>query len=68
MLFSAVSIKIKQMKIAEAVNRRQNITAGEIAAMFGISRQADLKETGKLLDMNVLSPAGRGRGAHYVRK
>jgi hypothetical protein len=36
--------------------------------MFGISRQSALKEAGKLLDMNVLTPVGKGRGARYVRK
>ncbi len=36
--------------------------------MLGISRQLALKEAGKLLDMNVLAPIGKGRGAHYVRK
>jgi len=45
-----------------------SLTAGDIAAMFGISRQSALKEAGKLLEMNVLAPVGKGRGAHYVRK
>ena len=66
--FGQIALTERQMKIVETVNRRHKITAGEIAAMFGISRQAALKETGKLLDMNVLAPVGEGRGAHYVSK
>jgi len=61
-------ISIFKLHIVEAVNKSQKITAGEIAAMFGISRQSALKEAGKLLEMNVLAPVGKGRGAHYIRK
>ena len=63
--FGQVALTERQMKIVEAVNKSQNITAGDIAAMFAISRQSALKEARKLLEMNVL---GKGRGAHYVRK
>jgi len=66
--FGQVALTERQMKIVEVVNKSQKITAGDIAAMFGISRQAALKEAGKLLEMNVLTPVGKGRGAHYVRK
>ena len=61
-------ISIFKLHIVEAVNKSQKITAGDIAAMFGISRQSALKEAGKLLEMNVLTPVGKGRGAHCVRK
>ncbi len=66
--FGQVALTERQMKIVEAVNKSHKITAGNIAVMFGISRQAALKEAGKLLEMNVLIPVGKGRGAHYVRK
>jgi len=66
--FGQVALTERQMKIVEAVNKSQKITAGDIAAMFGISRQSALKEAGKLLEINVLTPVGKGRGAHYVRK
>ena len=66
--FGQMALTERQMKIVEEVNRRQRVTAGEIAEMFGISRQSALKEAGKLLEMNVLAPAGKGRGSHYVRK
>lgn len=66
--FGQVALTERQMKIVETVNKQQKITAGGIAAMCGISRQAALKEAGKLMEMNVLAPAGKGRGAHYVRK
>jgi predicted HTH transcriptional regulator len=58
----------RQMKIVESVNKNRKITVGEIVAMFGISRQSALKEAGKLMDMNVITLVGKGRGAHYIRK
>jgi predicted HTH transcriptional regulator len=66
--FGQVALTERQMKIVEAVNKSQKITAVDIAAMCGISRQSALKEAGKLSEMNVLTPVGKGRGAHYVRK
>lgn len=66
--FGQVALTERQMKIVEAVNKRQRITVSEIAQMFGVSRQAALKEAGKLIDINVLALSGKGRGAHYVRK
>lgn len=66
--FGQVALTERQMKIVEAANKSQKITAGDIATMFGISRQSALKEAGKLLEMNVLTSVGKGRGAHYVRK
>jgi Fic family protein len=60
--FGQVAQTERQMKIVEAVNKSHKITAGDIAAMFGISRQSALKEAGKLMEMNVLTPVGKGRG------
>jgi Fic family protein len=66
--YGQMALTERQMKIVESVNKNRKITVGEIVAMFGISRQSALKEAGKLMDMNVITLVGKGRGAHYIRK
>lgn len=61
-----ISLTDRQMKIIEHLNRKDKITSGEVADMFGISRQAALKELTKLVDVKVIRLIGTGRGAHYV--
>ncbi len=45
-VFALLALTERQMKIVEAVNKSQKITAGDIAAIFAISRQSALKEAG----------------------
>ncbi|MDY6966039.1 MAG: Fic family protein [Halobacteriota archaeon] len=61
-----IALSDRQMKIIEHLNRMDKITAGEVADMFGVSRQAALKELTKLKELNVIRLIGTGRGAHYV--
>ncbi|MBW2005296.1 MAG: Fic family protein [Deltaproteobacteria bacterium] len=56
----------RQMSIVEFLNHNGKITAGDIAKMFKISRQAALKEIGKLVKLKVVALKGEKRGAHYV--
>ena len=42
------------------------ITSGDVAKMFKLTRQAALKELSKLVELEVITLEGKGRGAHYV--
>ncbi len=66
--FGQVALTERQMKIVEPVNKSQKITAGGIAAMFGISRQSALKEAEKLFEMNVLTPRWQRQGGPLCQK
>jgi len=56
----------RQMSIVEFLNQNGKITAGDIAKMFKISRQAALKEIRKLVKLEVVALKGEKRGAHYI--
>ncbi|MBU4139713.1 MAG: winged helix-turn-helix transcriptional regulator, partial [Euryarchaeota archaeon] len=61
-----VSLTERQMKIIETLQKNGKIKAGEVAKMFGITRQAALKELHKLVEPEVIRLEGKGRGAYYV--
>ncbi len=61
-----IALTERQMRIIEHLNRKGKITSGVVADMFGVSRQAALKELTKLGDIGVIRLVGSGRGAHYV--
>jgi predicted HTH transcriptional regulator len=61
-----VALTERQIKIVEKLIDGNRITAGEVAEMFGISRQAALKEINKLVELDIVQLKGKGRGAHYV--
>ncbi|MHC1600313.1 MAG: Fic family protein [Candidatus Methanospirareceae archaeon] len=61
-----ISLTERQMKIIEHIQRNEQITTGEVAKMFYITRQAALKEISKLVELNVIKLEGRGRGAYYA--
>jgi Fic family protein len=61
-----ISLTERQMRIVEFINRNGKIKASDIARMFSISRQAALKEIGKLVKLEVVLPKGEKRGVHYV--
>ncbi|MFP3909356.1 MAG: Fic family protein [Archaeoglobaceae archaeon] len=61
-----IALTERQMQILERIQQQGKITAGEVAQMFNISRQAALKELNKLVDLEVIELRGSGRGAHYV--
>jgi len=61
-----ISLTERQMKIIETLQKNGKITAGEVAKMFGVSRQAALKELSKLVEPEIIKLEGKGRGARYV--
>lgn len=61
-----VSLTERQMKIIENLQKNGKITAGEVARMFGVTRQAALKELSKLVEPEIIRLEGKGRGACYV--
>lgn len=61
-----IALTERQMRIVEFINQNGKITAGDIAKMFKITRQAALKEIGKLVKLKVVTLKGEKRGAHYV--
>jgi len=61
-----VALSERQMKIVEHLNRNPFITVGDMVKMFQITRQAALKEIGKLVDLEVVRLVGQKRGARYI--
>lgn len=61
-----IALTERQMQILERIQQQGRITAGEVAEMFGISRQAALKELNKLVNLEVIESRGSGRGVHYI--
>jgi len=61
-----IALAERQMKIIEFINQNGKITVGDIAEMFKITRQAALKEIGKLVKLEVVTLRGEKRGAHYI--
>lgn len=61
-----VALSGRQMKIVEHLNRYQFITVGDMVKMFQITRQAALKEIGKLVELEVVRLVGQKRGARYI--
>jgi len=61
-----IALTERQMKIIEFIQKNGRITAGNVANMFKITRQAALKELSKLVELDVITLRGKGRGAHYV--
>ena len=54
------------MKIIDHIQRNGQITTGELKKMFNISKQAALKELSMLVELEVIKPEGKGRGAYYA--
>ena len=61
-----IALTERQMMIIEHIQRNGIITAGEVAKMFAVTRQAAFKELSKLVDLGVIKLVGTGRGAHYI--
>lgn len=61
-----IALTERRMKIIEHLQRNGRITTGDMAKMFGVTRQAALKELFKLANLEVIKLEGAGRGAHYV--
>lgn len=61
-----IQLTERQMKIIEYIHMNGQITAGSMAEMFKITRQAALKEINKLVGYGIIKLEGKGRGAHYI--
>jgi Fic family protein len=60
-----IELTQKQIKILERLKEKGKITNKDLRDMFGITRQAILKEISKLIDAKLIELAGKGRGAYY---
>lgn len=58
----------RQMRIVEYINANGKIAVNDISAMFKISRQAALKEIGKLVELDVVKREGKARASYYVMR
>jgi len=63
-----IALTERQMRIVESINKNGKIGVSDLAMMFKISRQAALKEIGKLLDMDVVKREGQARASYYVMR
>jgi len=61
-----IALTDRQIKIIDYIQKNGRITAGDIAKMYNISRQAALKELSKLVEHEIIKLKGSGRGAHYI--
>jgi len=61
-----IALTDRQIRILEFIQKNGKVTAGDVADMFKITRQAALKELSKLVELEVIELKGRGRGAHYI--
>ncbi|MHB1377608.1 MAG: Fic family protein [Candidatus Humimicrobiaceae bacterium] len=60
-----IALNERQMKIVEHLIQNNRVTATSVSKIFGISRQAALKEMNKLVDLEVIELEGKKKGAHY---
>jgi len=60
-----IALTERQMKIVEHLIQNNRVTATSVSKIFGISRQAALKEMNKLVDLEVIELEGKKKGAHY---
>jgi Fic family protein len=63
-----IALTERQMRIVEFINLHGKITNKEVRQIFKISSQAAHKEIMKLVELDVLSPIGKGRGLSYQLK
>ena len=60
-----IELTQKQMKILERIKGKGKLTNKDLRDMFGITRQAVLKEISKLIDAKLIALVGKGRSAYY---
>ena len=63
-----IALTERQMKIVEHINMHGRITNRTVREMLNISSQAAHKEIIKLVKLDVLNPAGKGRSLFYQLK
>ncbi|MEA3435799.1 MAG: Fic family protein [Thermodesulfobacteriota bacterium] len=60
-----IELTQKQIKILERIQEKGKVSNKDLRDMFGITRQAMLKEIAKLVDAKLIELAGKGRNAYY---
>ncbi len=60
-----IELTQKQIKILERIKEKGKVSNKDLREMFGISRQAMLKEISKLIDAKLIELVGKGRSAYY---
>lgn len=60
-----IELTQKQIKILERIKEKGKVTNKDLRDMFGITRQAMLKEISKLIDVKLIELVGKGRNAYY---
>jgi len=60
-----IELTQKQIKILEQIKAKGKVTNKDLRDIFGITRQAILKEISKLIDAKLIKLVGKGRNAHY---
>jgi Fic family protein len=63
-----IALTEKQMRIVEYINKNGRITISDMASMFKITRQAALKEIGKLVKLDIIKREGQARASYYVMR
>jgi Fic family protein len=60
-----IELTQKQTKILERIQEKGKVSNKDLRDMFGITRQAILKEIAKLIDAKLIELVGKGRNAYY---
>jgi len=60
-----IELTQKQIKILERIQEKGKVSNKDLRDMFGITRQAMLKEIAKLIDAKLIKLVGKGRNAYY---
>ncbi|PIY82583.1 MAG: hypothetical protein COY78_05955 [Candidatus Omnitrophica bacterium CG_4_10_14_0_8_um_filter_44_12] len=60
-----IELTQKQIKILERIKEKGKVTNKDLRDMFGVTRQAMLKEIAKLIDAKLIELVGKGRNAYY---
>jgi Fic family protein len=61
-----IALTKRQMRIVEAINKNGKISISDMSGMFKISRQAALKEIGKMVEMEIVKREGQARASYYI--
>ena len=61
-----IALTERQMRVVEFINQNGRITNRDIRDMFKLSDEGALKETKKLIELNVIKSKGKGRSLHYI--
>jgi len=60
-----IELTQKQIKILEKIQEKGKVSNKDLRDMFGVTRQAILKEVSKLMDAKLIELVGKGRNAYY---